>query len=160
MGVAIYLERIARSFSVAFNPAHQRWLLLPTIQAHVDSRQSIIFPRGETFVSRYLVTSGEALSLFLTFVKHRPNLCFMRSDSVTSASETLSDYNQNNPLRAFLPPPRPFPFSSNSPVAFDPIKIVRSSYYQSWLFVVLRCFFFLFFAGTRNLLHSSGAFNQ
>jgi len=24
-------------------------LLLPTIQAHVDSRQSIIFPRGETF---------------------------------------------------------------------------------------------------------------
>lgn len=112
-------------------------LLLPTIQAHVDSRQSIIFPVVKHWYRDIPVTS--AAPLFLAFVKHRPNLCFMRSDNVTGVSETLSNYNQN---------------ISCGFVALDSIKIARSSYYQEHficsLFFSLVFFFFplLFFAET------------
>lgn len=143
------ISRVRRSFSVAFNPAYQRCYYCLQFKHTLTAGSRLFSPWWNTGTAIFPVTSGRS-PLFLAFVKHRPNLCFMRSDNVTSVSETLSNYNQN---------------ISRGFVAFDSIKIARSSYYQehficSFFFSFALFFYFFFLRKPRNSLQSRGAFNR
>lgn len=132
------ISRAQRSFSVAFNPAYQRCYYCLQFKHTLTAGSRLFSPRWNIRAAVSRNRNQRRGSLFLAFVKHRPNLCFMRSDSVTSVNETLSDYNQN---------------TSCGSLAFDSIKIARGSYYQDWLII-----FPIFFCGSRCLLQSSRSF--